>query len=101
MDAREARADRMLPVSLKAEDREALLVTWLNELLYLHEVEKFVAVRFMVTDLSDNRLEAEVWGETLNPNRHVIISHVKAVTYHQLRMRATENGWEAQMVVDV
>ena len=53
MDAREARADRMLPVSLKAEDREALLVTWLNELLYLHEVEKFVAVRFMVTDLSE------------------------------------------------
>jgi len=101
VDAGEACADRMFPVSLQAEDREVLLVAWLNELLYLYEVEKFVAVRLMVTDLSDTRLEAEVWGETVNPNRHIIISHVKAVTYHQLRMRAIENGWEAQMVVDV
>ena len=97
----EVRADRMFPVCLEAADREALLVAWLNELLYVYEVEKLVAARFTITDLSDTRLEAEVWGEPVNPSRHAFIGHVKAVTYHLLRMRPTEAGWEAQVVVDV
>lgn len=96
-----ARADRMLPVSLEANDREALLVAWLNELLYLYEVEKFVAAEFAITYLSDTRLEAEVWGEGLIPGRHSPIGHVKAATYHLLRVQPTAEGWEAQVVVDV
>jgi SHS2 domain-containing protein len=96
-----ARADRMLPVKVEANDLETLLVAWLNELLYLHEVEEFVAARFAITHLSDTTLEAEVWGERVDRARHCQVSHVKAVTYHLLRVRPTEEGWEAQVVVDV
>jgi SHS2 domain-containing protein len=33
--------------------------------------------------------------------RHVIVGHVKAVTYHQLSVGQTALGWEARVVVDV
>ena len=101
VEAGTARAERMLPVRLEANDREALLVAWLNELLYLYEVERFVAAEFAITHLSDTRLEAEVWGEGVNPGRHSPIGHVKAATYHMLRVQPAGAGWEAQVVVDV
>jgi len=96
-----ARADRMLSVRVEANDREALLVAWLNELLYLHEVEEFVAAKFTITHFSDTALEAEVWGERVDRARHHLVGHVKAATYHMLRIQPTQGGWEAQTVVDV
>jgi SHS2 domain-containing protein len=96
-----ARAERILPVRVEATDREALLVAWLNELLYLHETEEFVAAEFAITHLTDTTLEAEVRGERLNPARHTLVGHVKAATYHLLRVVPREGGWEAQVVVDV
>jgi SHS2 domain-containing protein len=101
VEAGTARAERMLPVKVEANDLETLLVAWLNELLYLHEVEEFVAARFAITHLSDTTLEAEVWGEGVDRARHCQVGHVKAVTYHLLRVRPTVEGWEAQVVVDV
>jgi SHS2 domain-containing protein len=96
-----ARAEQMLPVKVEATDRETLLVAWLNELLYLHEVEGFVAAGFAITNLSDTTLEAEVWGERVDRARHTLVGHVKAATYHLLQVRPAEGGWEAQVVVDV
>ena len=101
VEAGTARADRMLPVRVEASDRETLLVAWLNELLYLHEVEEFVAAKFAITHFSDTRLEAEVWGERVDRGRHPLVGHVKAVTYHLLRVQPADGGWEAQVVVDV
>jgi len=96
-----ARAERMLPVKVEAGDRDTLLVAWLNELLYLHEVEEFVAAEFAITHLSDTALEAEVWGERVDRARHPLVGHVKAATYHLLRVQPVQGGWQAQVVVDV
>jgi len=96
-----ARAERMLRVEVEASDRETLLVAWLNELLYLHEAEGFVAAEFAIRRLSDTALEAEVWGETVDRARHRLVGHVKAATYHLLRVRPAAGAWEAQVVVDV
>ena len=92
---------RAYPVRVEASDREALLVAWLNELLYLHEAEHVVLSAFTVTRLSDECLEAVAEGEPLDPEQHVSLGHVKAVTYHLLQIRPAGAGWEAQVVVDV
>ncbi len=96
-----ARHERMLPVKVEASDRETLLVAWLNELLFLHEVEGFVAADFRIARLTDTGLEAEVWGETMDRARHPLVGHVKAATYHLLQVLPRASGWEAQVVVDV
>ncbi len=96
-----ARRERMFPVKVEAGDRETLLVAWLNELLYLHEVEGFVAAGYAIRHLSDTTLEADVWGEGVDRERHPLVGHVKAATYHLLRVQPAEGGWEARVVVDV
>ncbi len=96
-----ARRERMFPVKVEAGDRETLLVAWLNELLYLHETEGFVATECAIRHLTDTTLEAEVWGERVDRERHPLVGHVKAATYHLLQVQPAEGGWEAQVVVDV
>ena len=71
-------------VSVKAESAEELLVSWLTELLFLYESERWLFSRFEPRLPDDGRLEAEVWGEKLDPARHPIEREVKAVTYHRM-----------------
>ena len=88
-------------MSVEAGDRDALLVAWLNELLYLYETQGLIGADCVIRSMTDMGLSAEVWGEAVDRARHMIVSHVKAVTYHQLYVGRTASGWEARVVVDV
>jgi SHS2 domain-containing protein len=101
VDATTVKGKDRFAVTVEGGDREALLVAWLNELLYLYEVKEIVGADCTILSLTDTRLDAAVWGESLDGTRHVTLSHVKAVTYHQLHVVPMEDGWEARVVVDV
>ncbi len=85
-------------VEVSADDREALLVRWLNELLYLFDVENIIFKRFDITDLEEDRLKAMVYGEKVNPERHHLKAGIKAATYHMLKI---EKGFRVQVIFDV
>jgi len=70
-------------IELDAPDQEQLLVDWLSELLYIHDVDGFVFSRFEVS-LNNNHLSAKIYGESFNTNKHKIGMEIKAVTYHML-----------------
>ena len=80
---------------------EELLVGWLSELLYLHEVEGLLFSRFEIKELHGDRLKGEASGEEIDPRRHPIQTGVKAVTYHQLRVERKDGLWEAQIIFDI
>ena len=88
-------------VSLTAGDREALLVDWLNHLLYLFDLDGFLGRDFQVESLNDERLEARVTGESFDPARHPERTGVKAATFHQLSIVPVKDGWEATVVLDL
>lgn len=90
-----------LPVRAKGADPESLLVAWLNELLFLHETQAFAPGEFRIHRLEETVVEGEVGGEPIDRLRHRLRGHVKAVTYHDLALRRTAEGWEAEVVVDV
>src|SRR3989339_2121722 len=56
-DRRYLRRRTTREVSLTSADREALLVDWLNYLLYLFDIEGFLGRDFQVESLTDERLE--------------------------------------------
>ena len=101
VDPATVRPRREVSLTAEAGDREALLVAWLNELLYLYEAHGFVAADCAVRVDTEYALAAVVRGEDANPDRHVPIGHVKAATYHLLQVAPGARGWEAQVVVDV
>ena len=95
----EERIERSIEV--EAETLDELMVTWLDEFLYLYDTEKLVFKRFQIGVIRKNRLEAKAWGEVMDPARHEIKTGIKGVTYHQLYVKETEGRWEAQVILDI
>jgi SHS2 domain-containing protein len=72
-----------MKIVLKAENREQLLVDFLQELLFIHDTEDLVFGEFEVkTD--GKELEARVKGEKFDEKKHPKRSVVKGITYHRL-----------------
>ncbi|MHB1412700.1 MAG: archease [Thermoleophilia bacterium] len=89
------------PVEVEAEDREMLLVEWLNELLYIYESRGVLLKRFHIREISDTRLLGSAYGEPIDPGRHEIRTDIKAVTYYQLRVKQRKSGWLTEVILDV
>ena len=85
------------PVSLEARDREALLVAWLDELLFLAERDGKIYADARVERLDQRTLEATVRGaDAVRPR-----TQVKAATFHGLRIRDGADGVTATVILDV
>jgi SHS2 domain-containing protein len=87
-------------IEVPGEDREYLLFDWLRELLYRFDAQHMVYGRFDVT-VRDDGLTATAHGEPLDPARHVLSHEVKAITYHELKVEQTSDGWLAEVIVDI
>ena len=83
-------------LELDAADREALVVEFLGELLYLGESEDLAFDRFDVS-VEAGRLTAELEGApTLSR-----VKEIKAVTFHRLEVLDSARGVETRIVFDV
>jgi SHS2 domain-containing protein len=84
-------------IDLEAGDLEALLVAWLEELIYLADAERFIPQRVTDLHLRCGRLHAVVRGRVGVPRQLV-----KAITLHGLHVQPeAEVGWRARVVLDV
>lgn len=77
-------------------DPESLLVAFLSELLYLLEEEKF-AFHYFNLEISADSVTCMVTGSPVNHLRQSI----KAVTFHNLQILKTTEGYETTLVFDV
>jgi len=84
-------------IELEAYDAESLLVNWLEELLYLVERDESLFVEFDVQAITQTRLRAVVRGGPMPERRR----YIKAVTFHELEIRRTDEGYETTIVFDV
>jgi SHS2 domain-containing protein len=100
-DRRRLRPRETREIEVDAPDREALLVSWLNYLLYLYDVDGFLGRDFDILDLEDERLHARARGEIFDPERHVGKTAVKAATYHHLEITPRDHGWQATVIFDL
>lgn len=88
-------------ITVEGIDLEQLLVNWLSELLYLHEVENILFKEFSINYIEDNQLSATLHGELLNEKKHVIKTGIKAVTYHNLFIKKENDRWNARVIFDL
>ncbi|MGB2755371.1 MAG: archease [Phycisphaerae bacterium] len=84
------------------DDAAELVVCWLQELLYRFEMEHLVPLEFDFAEAGPARVRARVGFGRFDPKRHRAGTEVKAVTYHELAVRAEPGGtWSARMILDV
>ncbi len=89
--------ERERRVAVEGVDRESLLVNWLNELLYLQERHGEVYSEFKIEEMAATKLRARVRGGVREEMRR----RIKAVTFHDLQVKQTPEGWQATLVLDV
>jgi protein archease len=90
-----------LDLKVSSEDRDSLLVEWLNELIYFFDAKHLLFNRFEIESLTNNELKATCHGEGFDPLRHKIKRGVKAATYHMLKLEKNGGGYKAQIILDI
>ena len=87
-------------VDLPADEDVYLLFDWLNRLLYHFDSDHLVFGEF-AADFDATGFHGEAWGEPLDEPRHVLLHEVKAITYHELKVEESADGWMAELIVDI
>jgi len=88
-------------VRAQASTPEDLLVAWVNECVYVHEIEGFAVSAIDVTLCTDRLIHAVMHGEPIDPARHRMGTIVKAATFHRLGLVERPGRSEVTLVVDV
>lgn len=89
-----------LPVGLESQDLAGLLVSFLNEVIYLLDGEGLLTVAAKVTRLDPVSLEAGLGVIPLDSALHEPLEPVKAATYHQALVEPRGSGWRAEVILD-
>ncbi len=84
-------------VQVEAENPPELLVAWLNRLLLGQELDEAMYTRFEIHELSATGLRGVAYGYSGAPAH----TGIKAVTYYDLEVKGTDEGWEARVTFDV
>ena len=88
-------------IQLTAENTEALLLAWLQELLFWFSTDRFLPVVYQLDEVTPTMLRGQVRGDTFDPSRHVQGHEVKAITHHLLEVRQRDGKWIGQVIVDI
>ncbi len=87
-------------ITIEAEADLDLMHDLLTELLALFTVEGFIW-RDASVEQADRALRVTLRGEPFDPNRHAFRGEIKAVTYHQLVVENSPDGWRSRVIFDV
>lgn len=97
-DASKVRPLKVKKVELTSDDIEQLLVDWLSRLLFICDVDDMLYSEFRV-EISGTSLKAVMKGEKLDPERHLLKTDIKAITYHMLEVNRETNT--VQVLFDI
>jgi SHS2 domain-containing protein len=83
-------------IEIQADDREQLLVSFLEELLFLADTEELAFDGFLFK-VDDTQLLAHLEGGFIITRR----KEIKAVTFHSLEIGSSGSGLRTNVVFDV
>ena len=92
---------KAVDIQCEATDTELLLVSWINELVYVMAVKGLLFNRYQVI-INNGKLSATAYGEAVNRQKHHPAVEIKGATFTDLHVyQHTDGVWVAQCIVDV
>jgi SHS2 domain-containing protein len=88
-------------IAVEGHDVVALLIAWLNELVFLFDTEFLLLKDFQIDMLTGTQLKGRASGEPYDAQRHDLSSAIKAVTWHEAAVEPTEEGYRARIIFDI
>jgi len=96
----EIKSEKLNPrfIKIKALDLNSLLVDFLNEVLYLIQINKEIYQKIKFKKFSDTEIQAELLGQKIKRFN----LEIKAATYHNLNITQLKNGlWQTTILFDI
>jgi protein archease len=87
------------PIELSADTPEELMVRWLQELIYLMDVEHFAATQFDFDCANATALGGRMTGRICPVEDRA--EEIKAATYHGMRVEHCDGEWRAEVILDL
>jgi len=84
-------------ITVKSTDSTTLLADFLNEALYLIQVNKEIYSRVSFDMFTNKEITAKLSGQKVE----AFGEDIKAVTYHNLEINQKNNSWEAIVLFDI
>ncbi len=89
---------KSIDIVVKADSEDYLLYKWLNELLYLLNVEYFAAKNVKV-EINDLTAKGRLKGDSVYPE--IIKTEPKAITFHKFKVEKKNDKWFAFVIIDI
>lgn len=105
---------KSIELTVEGLSLENLFVSWLNELIFQFDANGFIGKKVTVSKITSfvalpsqgdwsevYKLNAILYGEEFDPERHESRLLIKAATYHQLRIEKAADIWVAEVIFDI
>lgn len=89
---------------VESDSIEMLLFELLQEIIFLKDAERLLLRISGLTIHSRDgvfTLTASAFGEEIDADKHALGVDVKAVTFHRYRVESFDEGWEAEIILDI
>ena len=98
-DIKKVKPSRSEKISLKADNLQELMFSWLQQLIALVDIEEMFFSKFKINKINEKQLEATIYGEEVSPRKGKIV--VKSVTNHRFKVEKNNKGYKATVVLDI
>ncbi len=99
--AQGSKIEKEIEISKNTDNLEEILVSWLSELLYIFNKEKIYFNNFKISSLSNGSIKAEASGVNIDLYQSNLYTEIKAVTFHDLKIEETADGFNCTIIFDV
>ena len=88
-------------IKVAAEDLEALAVDFLWKVMDTIQVDHRMVAAVEVREIGETHVTAALACEEYDPARHEVLTEIKAVTYHELKIAREGSAWTGRVILDL
>ncbi len=88
-------------ICVESNSAEELIIDWLSEVLAVSDIHGELYESVQIEKAGDYYIEGILEGEKLDPKKHDLRFHVKAATYHGLRIKKHGGVLRARVIFDL
>lgn len=88
-------------ITVSGIDHEEMLFSFLAELLYLFDGEKFLPLALEEARIAKDGFSCIATGVPFDAGKYPMKYEIKAVTYHQMKIEEVEGEWRTPVIFDI
>lgn len=106
-DLASVKAEVCKEISIRAPNKEMLLINYLTEYLAIFDIEMLLFSKIKVEkigfnpELNEYIIRSKSWGQPFNPEVHEMRTEIKAITYSYLRIEEKPEKTEIWIIYDI